>query len=216
MDNILSLPVSIGEAIDKLTILDIKCDKINDERKIDVRKEYDILYDRLSVFTEKYNELYVSMKKINLLIWKQMDLLRDGNISDEEYMKLCKECIESNDIRFRIKNKINLISNSSLKEQKGYKINRLVVHLNCNDEYIDMFINPIKYFSFIYDEIIIQSQKNINLIKEIFNYDNTIKYNIDLTGMDIKQYFTFKTNTCYNVNDIYNIMNITDQHFRMF
>ena len=105
----LSLPVSLGEAIDKLTILDIKCDKIQDNRKLDVQKEYDILYEKLKGFIETYNELYVSMKKVNLLIWNQMDILRDENISDEDYIKLCRECIDSNDIRFRIKNKINVI-----------------------------------------------------------------------------------------------------------
>ena len=118
MNNILYLPVSLGEAIDKLTILDIKCEKIIDNRKVDVQNEYDILYEKLKEYTIMYNELYESMKKINLLIWDQMDILRDGTLSNEDYMKLCKECIESNDIRFRIKNKINLISNSSIREQK--------------------------------------------------------------------------------------------------
>ena len=117
----LSLPVSLGEAIDKLTILDIKCDKIQDNRRKNVQNEYNILYDKLKDFIEKYNELYNSMKKINIIIWKQMDDLRDNATFDENYMKLCKECIDSNDIRFRIKNKINLISNSLLKEEKGYK-----------------------------------------------------------------------------------------------
>ena len=124
----LSLPVSLGEGIDKLTILDIKCEKILDKRKIDVQKEYDILYEKLKIFIEEYNELYCTMKKVNLLIWDQMDILRDGNISDEDYTKLCRECIDSNDIRFRIKNKINLISNSEIKEQKSYKINRLFLN----------------------------------------------------------------------------------------
>ena len=40
----MNLPVSYGEAIDKLTILDIKLDKIKDDRKIDVKKEYDAIY----------------------------------------------------------------------------------------------------------------------------------------------------------------------------
>ena len=43
------------------------------------------------------------MKNINLLIWDQMDILRDGNTTDEDYMKLCRECIHSNDIRFVLK-----------------------------------------------------------------------------------------------------------------
>lgn len=214
MDNILSLPLSLGEAIDKLTILHIKCDKITDERKIDVQKEYDILYEKLKVFVVKFDELYCSMKKINLIIWHQMDVLRDGTTSDEEYMKLCKECIESNDIRFRIKNKINLISNSTLKEQKSYKVNRLVVHLNCNEEYFDLFIESIKYFSYIYDEIIIQSSNNPDKIMNIFDYDNTIKYNIELNGLDIKKEYMFE-NDNYTLIDIYQIMNITEKNLQM-
>ena len=212
--DILYLPVSLGEAIDKLTILHIKCDKITDERKIDVQKEYYILYEKLKVFIVKFDELYCSMKKINLIIWHQMDVLRDGTTSDEDYMKLCKECIESNDIRFRIKNKINLISNSTLKEQKSYKVNRLVVHLNCNEEYFDLFIESIKYFSYIYDEIIIQSSKNIDNFRNIFDYDNTIKYNIELNGLDIKKEYMFE-NDNYTLIDIYQIMNITEQNLQM-
>lgn len=211
MNNILYLPVSLGEAIDKLTILHIKCDKIRDHRKMDVKKEYDILYDKLKEFIEKYNTLYESMKKINLIIWNQMDILRDGTTSDEDYMKLCKECIESNDIRFRIKNKINLISNSTLKEQKSYKVNRLAIHLNCIEEYMDLFIEPIKYLSYIYDEIIIQSKQNIDKIRDIFHYDNTIKYNTELNGLDIKDEFTFNSDN-YNLNDIYKIMNISEKN----
>jgi hypothetical protein len=214
MDNILTLPVSLGEAIDKLTILDIKCDKITDHRKIDVQKEYNILYEKLNGFIETYNELYISMKKINLLIWDQMDTIRDINISDEDYTKLCRECIDSNDIRFRIKNKINLISNSSLKEQKSYKINRLMIELNCNEDCIYLFIEPIKYLSYIYDEIIIKSSKNISLIKETFYYDNTIKYNIELKEVDFKQIYLFQHNS-YLINEIYEIMNINKKIFDM-
>jgi hypothetical protein len=215
MNNILSLPVSLGEAIDKLTILHIKCDKITDERKIDVQKEYEILYEKLKDFIEKYKELYYSMKKINLIIWDQMDILRDGTISNEDYMKLCRECIDSNDIRFRIKNKINLISKSHLKEQKSYKVNRLVIHFNCHEQYFDLFIEPIKYFSYIYDEIIIQPSKNIDKIMNIFDYDNTIKYNVELNGLDIKQQFNFQ-NDCYTINEIYDIMNINEDIIKLF
>jgi hypothetical protein len=215
MDNILSLPVSLGEAIDKLTILHIKCDKITDHRKIDVQKEYDILYEKLKVFVVKFDELYCSMKKINLIIWHQMDVLRDGNTIDEDYMKLCRECIERNDIRFRIKNKINLISNSVLKEQKSYKVNRIVIHLNCNESCLNLFIEPIKYFSYIYDEIIIQSKKNIELMRDIFYYDNTIKYNMELNELVIKQQFNFQ-NDCYTINEIYEIMNINEDTIKLF
>jgi hypothetical protein len=73
----LKLPVSLGEAIDKLTILDIKCHKIIDNRANDVKFEFKILYEELKEYIEKYHELYNDMKKINLIIWNQMDKLRD-------------------------------------------------------------------------------------------------------------------------------------------
>lgn len=206
----LSLPVSLGEAIDKLTILDIKCDKIIDNRKINVQNEYNILYEKLKDFIEKYSELYNSMKKINIIIWKQMDDLRDNPTFDEKYMKLCKECIDSNDIRFRIKNKINLISNSALKEQKSYKINRLLIELNCSEECFSLFFNSIKYFSYIYDEIIINSTKDITSIKDKFYYDDTIKFNIEFKELDFKKTYSFK-NDNYSINEIYEIMNINDE-----
>ena len=210
----LILPLSLGEAIDKLTILDIKCDKIQDNRRKNVQNEYNILYDKLKDFIEKYNELYNSMKKINIIIWKQMDDLRDNATFDENYMKLCKECIDSNDIRFRIKNKINLISNSLLKEEKSYKINRVLIELNCSEECFSLFIEPIKYFSYIYDEIIVNSSKNISLIKEKFYYDNTIKYNIELIEFDFKKIYSFK-NDAYLINEIHEIMEITEKKLEL-
>jgi hypothetical protein len=199
------LPVSLGEAIDKLTILDIKCDKIKDERVNDVKYEFQILYSELKEYIEKYDKLYNEMKKINLIIWNQMDKLRD-EINETEYLKLCKDSVESNDIRFRIKNKINLISNSLLKEQKSYKKNTLIIVLNCDDELFHLFINPIQHVSYVYDEIIIQSSKNIDYIKNEFAFDNTIKYNIDIENNDSKQ-IIFDDIT-YTSIDIYNRMNI--------
>lgn len=208
MNNILYLPVSLGEAIDKLTILDIKCEKIKDSRKVNVQKEYSYLYKELLFFLEMYKELYNSMKSVNLIIWGQMDALRDGSLPDEEYKKLCRECVELNDVRFRIKNKINLISNSALKEQKSYKINRIIINLNCSTECINLFILPIKYLSFHYDEIVINSIYNIDTIKNYFHYDNTILYNISLNDLDFIQSFTFSDGYLYTIDEIYEVMNI--------
>ena len=52
-NNLLYLPVSLGEAIDKITILDIKLEKIKDNRKNDVQKEYDLLFEKLNNFINK-------------------------------------------------------------------------------------------------------------------------------------------------------------------
>jgi hypothetical protein len=206
-DELIYLPVSLGEAIDKLTILDIKLDKITDSRRFDVQKEYDFLYEKLSGFLNKYYDLYQSMKKVNLLIWNMMDTLRDGDVSNEEYLKVCKECVEYNDIRFRVKNKINYVSKSVLKEQKSYKINRLIIVLNDNIKNIEAFIKPIKYYSFFYDEIVIVS--NDEQLKNTFNYDVTIVFSKKITDLEYKKQYIFDESNC-GKEYIYRIFELTD------
>ena len=182
---IIELPVSIGEAIDKLTILDIKYEKIKDKRKDEVKKEYDLLYEKLKDIVENYKMYYNIMKQINLDIWDMMDILRDSkNLSEEEYYLKCRECIEANDVRFRIKNKINFVSKSLLKEQKGYNVQRFIINLEkINEKINESIINPIKYYSFLFDEIIIKTNNNNkNILKEIFSYDPSII--IEETGIN--------------------------------
>lgn len=204
----LELPVSIGEAIDKLTILDIKCDKITDNRKVDVEKEYSMLMCKLEKFITKYPDLYNSMKKINLSIWHQMDILRDHDLNDKEYGKLSRECVINNDIRFRIKNKINLLSNSLLKEQKSYKTNTLVIELECNENITNLFIRPIKYYSLIYDEIIIISPgKNVETLQNYFNYDTTIKFNVKYAHYKKKYILTDEN---YTIDEVLQKMELTE------
>jgi hypothetical protein len=210
-NNILFLPVSFGEAIDKLTILHIKLEKIKDNRKLDVQKEYDLLYKKLELFITEYNELYNSMKKVNLLIWNMMDKLRDENIDEKTYLQLCKETIEYNDIRFRIKNKINHLSNSLLKEQKSYKINRIIIDINNNIFNINDFIRPIKYYSLFYDELIIVHKKNSELLNE-FKYDPAIIFLESITEKieNVKHIFSFKELN-YGNDAILSIFNVTEE-----
>jgi hypothetical protein len=211
-NNLLYLPVSLGEAIDKITILDIKLDKIKDNRKTDVQKEYDLLFEKLKDFITEYKLLYITMKKVNLLIWDMMDILRDGDINEELYLKICKECIEYNDIRFRVKNKINYVSKSLLKEQKSYKINRLIIVINKELNNNEIFFNIIKYFSFVYDEINIISDFKLDYLKNNFNYDVTIlfKYNIDNKLIEYKSKVIIEDKE-YIEDELYKLFNITEK-----
>ena len=215
MSEILYLPVSIGEAIDKLTILDIKLEFIKDEfRKNEVKKEYDMLYEKLKDVVVKYNEYYKIMKHVNREIWFMMDILRDSkNITDEEYYKKCKECTDANDMRFRIKNKINNITNSILKEQKSYNVLRCVFDLKDNSIDMEDVVNIIKYYSYVYDEILIICDDNI-LQKDIFRHDTTIKivnnYHLDNSDKFIK----FSN---YNSKDyLFEELNITNNIIEIF
>ena len=176
--SLIKLPVSIGEAIDKLTILDIKYEMIKDSRRDDCKKEYDMLMTELKDFiTNKNNYYYFNiLKYINLKIWKDQDIIR--NLKDDAKIgKLSIQILKDNDARFRIKKIINDVSNSELKEQKGYNKTRAVFlgHMGMGD-----FFNlngAIRYISILYDEVILfcpfQYAANI---KQMFCDLNNIKY----------------------------------------
>lgn len=168
----INLPVSLGEALDKLTILEIKLEKINDNRKIDVQKEHDILYDKLKLYIQKFSFYYKILKQTNLDIWEMQDDFRYNN---GDKTKLCFKIIEDNDRRFRIKKKINDAANSSLKEQKGYVIRKafFLSHLGLGDN-INM-IGAVRYLSTLYDNVYVvckaKYKKNVELI---YNDDKSI------------------------------------------
>ena len=116
-NHFIELPVSMGEALDKLTILDIKMKKITDSRRNDVVKEFNVLSKTLNKYNEEYIFYYNILLSINESIWDMQDKFRDSN-DPQEQNKLCIKIIRENDNRFRVKKKINNIGNSILKEQK--------------------------------------------------------------------------------------------------
>ena len=167
------LPVSLGEAMDKLSILDIKLDKILDNRRDNVKVEYNLLFAKLKSDIETYTLYYNIMKIVNEEIWDMMNMLRDAEEYNHDYMVLCRECMIANDVRFRIKNKINYISNCSLKEQKGYKVMRILFDVRNVGASLDSLVHPIKYYSFLYDQIVILTDKK-DFFEECFSYDPTV------------------------------------------
>lgn len=178
------LPVSLGEAMDKLSILDIKLDKILDGRRDNVKIEYDLLFAQLKADIEKYTLYYNIMKIVNEEIWDMMNLLRDAEEYNHDYMVLCRECMIANDVRFRIKNKINYISNCSLKEQKGYKVMRILFDVRNIGASLDSLVHPIKYYSFLYDQIVILTDKN-EFFEQHFSYDPTVIITNELSVTDL-------------------------------
>ena len=183
------LPTSIGEAIDKLTILDIKLERITDiAKKADVQREHDALLNHamLNSFVQTHTDLYNTMKKANAIIWDMMDVLRDGGsrVSTEEYLKTCKDCIEFNDIRFRIKARINQASNSELREQKSYKTTVFKLRImGMPDSHADIYNvqrilqRPLQYYGILYDEVQMSADENgadngANVIVNLNNFSH--------------------------------------------
>lgn len=123
----ISTEISFGEFLDKLTILDIKCERIRDTDKLkNVEHERDVLnriwkeHEKSSVdISAEYNEL----KKINERLWEIEDDIRDKEKNkefDQEFVELARSVYVTNDERARIKKEINLKLGSDLVEEKSY------------------------------------------------------------------------------------------------
>ena len=171
----LLLPVSIGEGLDKLTILELKIKYIqNEERKKEVKKEYDSIYPILKEYREKCELLYKVLYDCNERIWILCDDTRDKNNID--YASNCEKIILENDKRFRIKNKINNKLNSNLKEQKGYNKKKalFISHLGLGDMFV--MCGAVRYYSIIYDEIyVVCKDNNYNNVCMMYKDDENIK-----------------------------------------
>jgi hypothetical protein len=135
------------------------------------------------------------MKTINMVIWDQMNILRDSKSDNDSYLKLCQECIEFNDIRFRIKNKINKLSDSIIKEQKSYRDSVLSIFINQDVQSDSVFILFVESLSFIYDRLIIYSIFSIIALREHFRNDDSIVFtdheirtDVELNENNFKQF----------------------------
>jgi hypothetical protein len=182
----IKLNISIGEAIDKLTILDIKKCKIDDERKINVEKEFKYLYDKLHNLILKYDYHYNVLKKTNLEIWEKQDVLRNKKSKNINFYKICEEILNLNDSRFLIKKKINNLTNSIFKEEKGYEIRGLNLFFSCDLDTIKILNGAVRYYSFNYDILNLYVSENIyNSVKDMFVDDYTIIINIEHTDFNI-------------------------------
>ena len=118
------VPVSLGELIDKITILEIKCKFMKGEQLLNVKKELNNLKTILK--KEKISlddELFVKLGAINKKLWDIESVIRNKELSeefDEEFIKLSRFIYKENDIRASIKKEINIKYNSNLIEEKSY------------------------------------------------------------------------------------------------
>ena len=119
------VPISIGELVDKLTILEIKKDKLDSQKVKNVANEFKILSSILKKSNINVdNKLTNKLKEINKKLWEIEDLIRlkeKDNIFDDEFISLARSVYKSNDERSKIKKEINLIYKSFIIEEKSYK-----------------------------------------------------------------------------------------------
>jgi len=123
------IPVSIAELIDKITILEIKLERINDAQKIQhVTYEHNLLKKVVLDYNIDVKEFPVSkyfadLKLANENIWDAENLLRiaeDNKLYDENFVRAAREAFINNMKRHHIKQKINAYFQSNILEEKQY------------------------------------------------------------------------------------------------
>ena len=118
-------PISIGELIDKITILEIKQIYMTGIKLKNINKEMKLLKNILQEQNLEINiDLIKNLKKINKKLWEIEDNIRikeSNQEFDEEFIKLARSVYIENDKRASIKKEINQKYNSDLVEEKSYK-----------------------------------------------------------------------------------------------
>jgi tetratricopeptide (TPR) repeat protein len=189
-DNVCYVPVSIGELIDKYTILQIKQNKIQNAEKL-AMVEKEITY--LQPFVDKHNlepEIIDELREINEKLWVVEDQIRDKEkirVFDDEFIQLARSVYIINDKRCETKNKINTILNSGLSEVKSYANYKddndtEIIKLSETKQIISETVKPPK-------ETVEELYKKIKKSQD--NYNTAIQYYkkiIELNPMNINKY----------------------------
>ena len=126
----MKVEVSDGEILDKLSILEIKLNKIENVQKLaNIQKEYNTLKETIAeppwfehVF-RKYG-LYWQLKEINETLWEIEDEIRikeKNQEFDNVFIELARQVYQTNDKRAKIKKEINVYTGSNLLEEKSYE-----------------------------------------------------------------------------------------------
>lgn len=122
---IINVPISIGELIDKITILEIKKDKLKNLKLKNILKELSFLravLEKDSIFIP--DEIFLQLKSINLTLWNIEDKIRikeKNKEFDNEFIELARSVYLNNDRRSETKKELNLMFKSEIIEEKSYE-----------------------------------------------------------------------------------------------
>ena len=130
MDNdlkkkIINVPISVGELIDKVSILEIKKDKLKNLKLKNILKELSFLravIEKNSIFIP--DEIFFQLKSINLKLWDIEDKIRikeKNKEFDNEFIELARSVYLNNDRRSETKKELNIMFNSEIIEEKSYE-----------------------------------------------------------------------------------------------
>ncbi len=124
----IQIELSIGDFLDRLSILDIKLEKIDDiQKRQNIKKEQDLYLAKLeqSQYPEEQIKLFVNqLREVNQVLWVIEDAIRlkeSQKQFDEEFIELARSVYKTNDHRAKIKRQANETLGSDLVEEKSYQ-----------------------------------------------------------------------------------------------
>lgn len=121
MTNTVVISTSVGDLIDRITILKIKSHRIKNENQLkNVHTELNLLMDSyFKIKSLEIDPLENELMKINSELWDYEDQIR-REVDDMDIAKTARAIIKTNDLRAAIKYQINILFNSSIVEEKSY------------------------------------------------------------------------------------------------
>ena len=124
----INIPISYGELLDKLSILEIKKNKITDDKKlVNVNFEFEKMKNLAkkikNIDHERFTQFYKDLLKVNNSLWiieDEIRILEKKQLFNKDFISLARSVYIENDKRFEIKNEINMYFKSDVAEQKQY------------------------------------------------------------------------------------------------
>jgi hypothetical protein len=168
----MKVEVSIGEAIDKLSILEIKLARILDkDKKIEIQKEINALEECLQ-YKNKYNFYYNILVYVNEQIWNATNIIKSITTDHPDFPIFSDKIFQFNQKRFRIKNFFNFLTKSNINEQKSYSLTHCKIFIENEDTFFNKFAE-IHYLSIEYDVLTFECSF-ISLVQNFYNLPTMI------------------------------------------
>lgn len=164
--------VSIGEVIDKYSILEIKKVKIGSkDKQRDIEKEMEVLRS-CKEYINRYPFFYKLLVWVNTMIWETTDHIKEIQPTHSEFSNLAYSIFEMNQVRFRLKKYFNSLCSSNIHEHKSYAESHCVIHID-NEDDLYRKIPEINYLCISYDTVSF-TYSDMETIRSIFKNPNII------------------------------------------
>jgi len=144
--------VSIGEVVDKYSILEIKKNLIKNPIKLkEITKELEAL-ESCTAAIISYPDYYYWLVYVNMEIWNHTDTIKQMPVTHPDFATIAQKIFDLNQQRFRIKSFFNQLVGSTIQEQKSYQATYIVIQIDTPEELMEKFAE-INHLSIQYDYV---------------------------------------------------------------